>query len=309
MLSASADDRDMTDYGRPLSFGVSIDPDATRFGSAVALADQADRNGLDYLAVQDHPYQPAYLDSWTMLAYLLARTEHISVVPDVLNLQLRAPTIVAKAAASLATMSGGRVQLGVGSGATSQGVAAMGGVPRTGDDAVAFTDEAIQIMRRAFHGETIHANTRQHRVAGYEAGPIPPQPIQVWLGSQGPKMLVVTGRSSDGWMCPLNIYVPPEAVPERQALIDEATRGAGRDPSAIRRIYNVIGEIGTSRAGTGLVGTVDHWIDTLSEWAVDLGFDTFIFWTVTDPAAQLSVFASEVVPGVRARVAELRGAA
>jgi alkanesulfonate monooxygenase SsuD/methylene tetrahydromethanopterin reductase-like flavin-dependent oxidoreductase (luciferase family) len=299
----------MTDYGRPLSFGVSIDPEATRFSSGLALAAQADRSGVDYLAVQDHPYQPAFLDSWTMLAFLLARSENISVVPDVLNLQLHPPTMVAKAAASLATMSGGRVQLGVGSGATPRGVAAMGGVPRTGDDAVAFTDEAIQVMRRALRGGTIQADTKQHRIAGYEAGPIPPQPIEVWLGSQGRKMLAVAGRSSDGWMSPLNIYVPPESVPERQALIDETARRDGRDPSAVRRIYNVIGEIGTSRAGTGLVGTVDHWIETLSEWAIDLGFDTFIFWTVTDPAAQLSVFTSEVIPGLRARVAELRGAA
>jgi alkanesulfonate monooxygenase SsuD/methylene tetrahydromethanopterin reductase-like flavin-dependent oxidoreductase (luciferase family) len=124
-------------------------------------------------------------------------------------------------------------------------------------------------------------------------------------------MLAVTGRSSDGWMCPLNIYVPPAAVPARQAVIDDAARGATRDPSAIRRIYNVIGEIvtgqvGASRSGTGLVGTVDQWIDALSEWAVNLGFDTFIFWPVTEPAAQLSLFASEVVPGVRAKVVELR---
>jgi alkanesulfonate monooxygenase SsuD/methylene tetrahydromethanopterin reductase-like flavin-dependent oxidoreductase (luciferase family) len=299
----------MTDHARPLSFGVSIDPKTDRFSSGLALAAQADRSGLDYLAVQDHPYQPAFLDSWTRLTYLLARTENISVVPDVLNLQLHPPTMVAKAAASLATMSAGRVQLGVGSGATPRGVAAMGGVPRAGDGAVAFTEEAIQIMRRALRGEMIQADTAQHRIAGYQAGPTPPQPIEVWLGSQGPKMLAVTGRSSDGWMSPLNIYVPPESLPERQALIDEAARRAGRDPSAIRRIYNVIGEIGTSRAGTGLVGTVDRWVETLSEWAIDLGFDTFIFWTVTDPAAQLSVFTAEVVPGVRARVAELRGAA
>jgi hypothetical protein len=57
------------------------------------------------------------------------------------------------------------------------------------------------------------------------------------------------------------------------------------------------------------VGTVDQWIETLSEWAVELGFDTFIFWAVTEPAEQLSLFASEVVPGVRAKVKELRGAA
>jgi alkanesulfonate monooxygenase SsuD/methylene tetrahydromethanopterin reductase-like flavin-dependent oxidoreductase (luciferase family) len=83
----------------------------------MSITRQADRRGLDYLAVQDHPYQPGYLDVWTMLTYLLARTEQISVVPDVIDLQLRPPTILAKAAASLATMAGGRV--GVGGGASA----------------------------------------------------------------------------------------------------------------------------------------------------------------------------------------------
>lgn len=45
---------------------------------------------------------------------------------------------------------------------------------------------------------------------------------------------------------------------------------------------------------------------TLTEWAVDLGFDTFIFWPMTDPLAQLEIFAREVVPAVRQRVAERR---
>jgi alkanesulfonate monooxygenase SsuD/methylene tetrahydromethanopterin reductase-like flavin-dependent oxidoreductase (luciferase family) len=299
----------MVDYGHPLSFGISVDPGAAGFASALSLARQADRGGLEYLAVQDHPYQPDHLDVWTMLTYLIARTDQISVVPDVIDLQLRMPTILAKGAASLAAMAGGRIQLGVGGGASAQGVAAMGGTPRSGQDMVAFTDESIQIMRSALRGGAVKADTPHHRIAGYQAGPTPPRPVEVWVGSQKPKMLAVTGRSGDGWICPLNIYVAPEEVPERQVAIDEAARGAGRDPREIRRIYNVIGAIGTYRGGRGLIGTVDHWVDTLSGWAVELGFDTFIFWPATDPSGQLGVFTSEVIPAVRSRVAELRGRA
>jgi hypothetical protein len=61
--------------------------------------------------------------------------------------------------------------------------------------------------------------------------------------------------------------------------------------------------------GRGLVGTVDHWVSTLTEWAAGLGFDTFIFWPATDPPAQLQTFASEVIPAVRTQVAKLRGEA
>jgi alkanesulfonate monooxygenase SsuD/methylene tetrahydromethanopterin reductase-like flavin-dependent oxidoreductase (luciferase family) len=300
---------DMADYGHPVRFGISIDPGAADFASALSLARQADRSGLDYLAVQDHPYQPGYLDVWTMLTYLMAQTERISVVPDVIDLQLRPPAIVAKAAASLATMAGGRIQLGVGGGASAQGVAAMGGRPRSGDDMVAFTDEAIQIIRQALRGEAIQVSTPRHRIAGYQAGPVPPRPVGVWVGSQKPKMLAVTGRASDGWVCPLNIYVAPDEVPGRQAAIDEAARSAGRDPREVRRVYNVSGVIGPYMGGRGLVGTVDHWVSTLTEWAAGLGFDTFIFWPATDPPAQLQIFASEVIPAVRTQVAKLRGEA
>lgn len=294
------------DYGHPLHFGVSIDPTAAGFADSLQLARQADRLGLDYLAIQDHPYQAGYLDVWTMMSFLLAQTERISVVSDVIDLQLRPPTILAKAAASLATMAGGRVQLGVGGGASAGGVAAMGGLPRSGNRMVEFTEQAIQIMRHALRGGAVHVQSEQHQIAGYQAGPVPPEPIEIWVGSQKPKMLAVTGRSGDGWVCPLNIYVAPDEVPERQAAIDEAARAAGRQPSDVRRIYNVTGAIGSYRGGSGLVGTVETWVDTLTEWVTELGFDTFIFWPATDPAIQLGVFASEVIPQVRARVAALR---
>jgi alkanesulfonate monooxygenase SsuD/methylene tetrahydromethanopterin reductase-like flavin-dependent oxidoreductase (luciferase family) len=296
------------DYGHPLSFGISIDPEAADFPSSLALAQQADRLGLDYLAVQDHPYQPGYLDVWTMLTYLLAKTDRISAVPDVVDLQLRPPTLVAKAAASLAVMAGGRVQLGVGGGASAEGVAAMGGMPRSKSDTVAFTDEAVQIIRQALRGGAVQVDTAHHHIAGYQAGPVPPEPIEVWVGSVGPKMLAVTGRASDGWFCPLNIYVAPAEVGGKQALIDEAARTAGREPREVRRIYNVLGAIGAHRGGRGLIGPVQTWIDSLTEWTVELGFDTFIFWPITDPAGQLEIFATEVMPAVRAKVAEARGA-
>ncbi|MFD0508891.1 hypothetical protein ACFQ0G_50870 [Streptomyces chiangmaiensis] len=95
-------------------------------------------------------------------------------------------------------------------------------------------------------------------------------------------------------------------MPSRQQIIDEAASAAGRDPRTIRRVYNVIGAIGGHRGAPGLVGDVHRWADTLSEWAVDLGFDTFVLWPATDPDQQLALFAAEVVPAVRERVAALR---
>jgi alkanesulfonate monooxygenase SsuD/methylene tetrahydromethanopterin reductase-like flavin-dependent oxidoreductase (luciferase family) len=297
----------MPDYGHPITFGLSLYPSVDQLGETRQLARAADEAGLDYLAIQDHAYNPEFLDVWTLISYLAAETDRISFVPDVADLQLRPPTILAKAAASLSVLSGGRIVLGVGGGASAGGIAAMGGTGRSGPEMVAFTEEALQIMRRGVAGGVVEFHSDQHDIGGYEAGPVPPVPIPLWLGSQGPRMLAVTGRSSDGWVSPLSTYTPPAAVPAIQERIDEAARAAGRDPAAVRRIYNVVGTIGGTFDGPGLKGDVATWVDTLTEWSVDLGFDTFIFWPMTAPLAQLEAFATEVVPAVRQRVSERRG--
>ncbi|WP_055588980.1 LLM class flavin-dependent oxidoreductase [Streptacidiphilus griseoplanus] len=296
----------MNDYGHPLSFGLSLDPAAESLGGTRRLARLAEDAGLDYLAVQDHPYQPGHLDSWTLIGNLAADTNRISLFTDVSDLQLRPPTMLAKVAASLSVLTDGRIQLGVGGGAFADGIASMGGLPRRGEQMVAFTEESLGLMREALAGGAVQLQSPNHSVSGYRAGPVPPKPVEIWLGAQGPKMLAVAGRSADGWVSPLNIYVPPEQVPSRQHLIDEAATAAGRTPKSIRRIYNVIGVIGAGRRGQGLVGDVHQWVDTLTEWAVVLGFDTFVFWPVVNPESQLALFASEVVPAVRERVEAIR---
>jgi hypothetical protein len=169
-----------------------------------------------------------------------------------------------------------------------------------------FTEEALGIMRLALRGGGVEFRSEQHAAEGYDAGPIPAAPIPLWLGANGTRMLGGTGRSSDGWVSPLSVYVRPAVVPARQQVIDEAARAAGRNPTDVRRIYNVVGAIGPGSGGSGLTGDVESWTDTLTDWAVDLGFDTFIFWPTTAPLAQLETFARDVVPGVRERVRDRR---
>ncbi|MFB8754629.1 LLM class flavin-dependent oxidoreductase [Streptomyces nigra] len=271
----------MTDYGHPLSFGLSLDPTVDA--------------------------QPGHLETWTLISHLSSVTHRISFLTDVADLQLRPPTMLAKAAASLNILTEGRIQLGVGGGAFADAIASMGGLPRRGAQMVAFTEESLHLMHQALSGGVVRMQTPHHAVTGYRAGPVASARVRLWLGAQKPKMLNVTGRAADGWISPLNIYVPPEEVPARQQIIDDAATAAGRDPRSIRRIYNVIGTIGAHGAGPGLVGDVQEWADTLGDWALRLGFDTFIFWPTGDAEKQLEVFASHVVPAVRARVAAARG--
>jgi alkanesulfonate monooxygenase SsuD/methylene tetrahydromethanopterin reductase-like flavin-dependent oxidoreductase (luciferase family) len=110
----------MPDYGHPITFGLSLYPSVDLVDGNTRLAQEADEAGLDYIAIQDHAYNREFLDTWTLISYLAAETERVTFVPDVLDLQLRPPTITAKAAASLSVLSGGRIILGVGGGARAR---------------------------------------------------------------------------------------------------------------------------------------------------------------------------------------------
>jgi alkanesulfonate monooxygenase SsuD/methylene tetrahydromethanopterin reductase-like flavin-dependent oxidoreductase (luciferase family) len=108
-------------------FGVFVTPTAYPVRQAVDLAVTADLAGLDVVTFQDHPYQPSFYDTWTLLSYVASRTHQIHVSGNVLNLPLRQPAVLARSAASLDLLSGGRFALGLGAGAFWDGVEAMGG--------------------------------------------------------------------------------------------------------------------------------------------------------------------------------------
>src|SRR6266511_2780155 len=87
----------------------------------------ADRSRLDLVGIQDHPYQRRFLDTLALIETLLAETRRVRVFPDVANLPLRPPATLAKEAASLDVLSGGRFELGLGAGAFWDAIEAMGG--------------------------------------------------------------------------------------------------------------------------------------------------------------------------------------
>src|SRR5690348_12144312 len=107
----------MTDYGHDLVFGSFISPTASAPERVASLARLSERAGLDLVTIQDHPYNPGLLDAWTLLSYLAAATAAIRLSPNVINLPLRQPAVLARSAASLDLLSGGRIELGLGAGA------------------------------------------------------------------------------------------------------------------------------------------------------------------------------------------------
>src|SRR3981081_3150716 len=89
----------MPDYGHSLLFGTFITPINRPAQQPVELAVLGEDLGFDLVTFQDHPYQPAFLDTWTLLAWVAARTKRVHVSANVLNLPLRPPAVMARAAA------------------------------------------------------------------------------------------------------------------------------------------------------------------------------------------------------------------
>jgi alkanesulfonate monooxygenase SsuD/methylene tetrahydromethanopterin reductase-like flavin-dependent oxidoreductase (luciferase family) len=286
-------------YGRPLEFGLSIVPASAELALARSLAKRADELGLDLVGIQDHPYQWRFLDTWSLMADLLACTERIRVFPDVANLPLRGAAMIAKQAATLDALSGGRFELGLGAGAFWEAIGAMGGPVRSAGEALAALEDAIRVIRAFWSGErTVSVEGEHYSVRGLHPGPPPAHPIEIWLGVGKPRALGLTGRLADGWI-PSLFWATPDLVPEMQSRIDAAADAAGRDPAEVRRVYNVGGAVTDGTSRDLLKGPPAHWIETLTEFAGELGFDTFIFWPDEDPLGQLERFATEVVPGLR----------
>ena len=144
----------MTDYGHDLCFGTFLTPSNAEPEAVVGLAQLSEQVGLDLVTFQDHPYQPRFLDTWTLLSYVAASTVQIGLAPNVLNLPLRPPAVVARAAASLDLLSGGRVDLGLGAGAFGDAISAMGGPQRTPGEAVEAIEEAITVLRELWDTST-----------------------------------------------------------------------------------------------------------------------------------------------------------
>ncbi len=180
----------------PIRVGIFLVPDASDPASTMGQILAADQTGLDFVAVQDHPYQWRFFDTWTLLAYAAGRTEHVRLLPDVLNLPLRLPTLIAKSVSSLDLLSGGRVELGVGAGAFWDGVEAMGGPRRTPGESVDALEEAVAILRAFWSGErSVKFDGDHYRVQGAHPGPPPAHPVGIWLGAYGPRMLRLDGAS------------------------------------------------------------------------------------------------------------------
>ena len=274
----------MSDYGHDLLFGSFLTPTASSPEQVVDLAVSSEQAGLDLVTFQDHPYQTAFLDTWTLMSFVAARTSTIGLSANVTNLPLRPPAVLARSVASLDRLTGGRVELAMGAGAFWDGIEAMGGPRRSPGEGVQALEEAIDVIRQIWDVDApggVRVEGKHYRVVGAKRGPAPSHEIGVWLGAEKPRMLRLIGRRADGWL-PSLPRLHPGDLAAGNAVIDEAAEQAGRPPGAVRRLLNI---------GLGMAA------EELAELALTEGISAFIM-AGDDPSA-LRRFGSEVAPAVR----------
>ncbi|MFH9085581.1 LLM class flavin-dependent oxidoreductase [Streptomyces sp. NPDC017673] len=291
-------------------------------GSTLAEADEilrgvehADRAGLDFFTVSDHPYYGSRLEAYATLGLLLGRTRAITGVVTVTNLPTRPVPLLARTLSTLSALAQGRVVLGIGAGGYWDDIVRFG-VPRLEPAAaVRALEEAIGLVRSlSGGGGPVTFEGEFTRVEALDPAPVPAPPV--WTGSVGPKSLAVTGRRADGWI-PGNAadWRSPRYLASRR-IVEEAAVAAGRDPSDIATIFNLPARI-TDRpvdaprdeTGRWTGGSVQQWIDELTEAVLEHGASGFVFFAAGDPsrAKGLERWTQEIVPAVREAVAKELG--
>jgi alkanesulfonate monooxygenase SsuD/methylene tetrahydromethanopterin reductase-like flavin-dependent oxidoreductase (luciferase family) len=274
-----------------IQFGLNVNPNAGGLPMALRTSLIADSNGLEFVGVQDHPYNPQLYDTLSLITWLAAQTTRVTFLPNVANLPLRPPAMLAKQAATIHALSGGRFVLGLGSGGFGDAATGMGAPQRSVRQSREALGEAIDIMRATWAGQPFSYTGDYYSLTGVQPGPKPAQPMGIWLGVTGPQSAKLLGAKADGWSVSMP-YVPPERLKPLQEAITSAAIDAGRDPSAIVRSYNLMGTI----------ESVPQWADLISVLYRDHGMNSFIYWANRDRERQSELFAAQVVPMVRAQL-------
>lgn len=226
-------------------------------GALRAFAEAAEELGFTHLRVPDQVIRPGtgpLNEPMTVLSFMAAVTSKIELVPSVIVLPARPTVLVAKQAASLDRLSGGRLRLGIGVGKHPEEYQALGADFHTRG---ARCEEQIDLLRRLWTEESVDFEGRWDRVPGVGLDPLPVQrPIPIWIGASGLPAARVRrriGRQADGWF----VLCSPEEFPGLRDDVYAAAETAGRDVS----------DIGME-AGVAVVGPREHeWQSRVEGWS------------------------------------------
>ena len=226
----------------PLRVGVQL-PEVereVRWPEVATIARAAEQAGFDSLWVGDHllyrgdgrPERGPW-DAWAILAGLGTVTERVTIGPLVACTAFHQPGMLARTAAAVDELSGGRLVVGLGAGWNEAEFRAFG-VPF--DHRVSRFEESFEIVRRLLSGERVSHAGRFNRVEDAVLLPTPARRPPLMIGSNGPRMLAITLPHVDAWNTWYDGYGnTPAGFAALNDRIDEAAAGAGRDPKTIDR--------------------------------------------------------------------------
>ena len=206
----------------------------------VALAESCEAHGIEALFRSDHylsmsdPHGRDALDAWTTLAGLAARTARLRLGTLVSPVTFRHPSVLAKSAATVDHISGGRVEIGMGAGWMEDEHGAYGfAFPET-SERVAMLAEQVEIVHRQLTEERTSFEGRYYRLDDCPALPKPvqrPRPPLIVGGSGGRGTIAPAARFAEEYN---TLLADPEEAARRRRRLDEACEREGRDPRTIR---------------------------------------------------------------------------
>lgn len=274
----------------PLAGSDTPDGHVPTFQKTAAFARHAEAAGLDSVWVFDHllfrfPDAPerGVQEAWTTLAALAPLVPRVELGSLVMCSSFRNPALMAKMAATLQDLSGGRVILGLGSGWHDPEYEAFG-YPT--DHRVGRFAEDLEIAARLLRGERVTFRGRWRAVTDAALLPPPARPVPILVAAKGERMLRLTATWADSWNTAWFGRVV-ERLRARLAALDAACAAVGRDPATMRRTIGIrLHDPGTGATDpTGLDADAAGLADLLDELA-PLGVDDALIWSIPkSPAA------------------------
>ena len=303
-----------------LKFAVRIHQRDYSFDELKRVWTAADRLGFHSATLYDLMNAPA-LECWTALSALAAVTERIRLTPLVLSNPYRPPALLAKMAATLDVISGGRLELGIGAGGGRGDHLASGYPFPSTRERVEMLSEALDLITRLWSGGTVSFQGRYYAVEG---ATVTPGPIQrprppILVGGHGERyVLRAAARYAD--VCNVGFDMSLDEHRSKLDILRGHCRDVGRDPSEIEvshntrvviaategeydaRVRKLADQSGVSldeyrrSLNRAVAGTPEQCVERLTEY-VEAGI-TYFFLLFPDPISteDLSLFAQEVMP-------------
>jgi alkanesulfonate monooxygenase SsuD/methylene tetrahydromethanopterin reductase-like flavin-dependent oxidoreductase (luciferase family) len=295
----------MPDLNRELTFASFLFPKATEGAGLIAQAELAESLGYGLIAVPDHLDWPQYIDQWTLLSAIAARTTSVELLSCVSSLALREPpATLAKAAWSLDVLAPGRFHLGLGTGVIP-GIESIGGPLWSPRESFERISEAIKVTRLLWSGQEASFEGAHYTLAAAKALQAPSPKLDIWIGGIKPGMRRLIAQAAEGWI-PGMFSIDPAPITEETRHLDEELHAAGRPLTDVRRVYNTIAKKIQPKSEGFLIGPTSQWVEELTPMVLELGFDTILYGDREATVEGLHTFAEEVIPELEARVAAAR---